>query len=128
MTCMHPPPQVILSHSGRMLFTGAENGTVQSWKFPLSHEFQEYQCHSRAVTRMCITYDDTHLFTVSDDGCLVIIDVRDKEIRAAKRDKEMLAFSEEILVTKSDLDEKTVIDRASVAWGPMRRRRMRRPI
>jgi cilia- and flagella-associated protein 57 len=99
--------QVILSHSGRMLFTGADNGTVQSWKFPLSHEYQEYQCHSRAVTRMCITYDDTHLFTVSDDGCLVIIDVRDKEIRAAKRDKEMLAFSEEILVTKSDLDEKT---------------------
>ena len=37
----------------------------------------------------------------------MIIDVRDKEIRAAKRDKEMLAFSEEILVTKSDLDEKT---------------------
>mmetsp|Transcript_31356 Transcript_31356/g.74513 ORF Transcript_31356/g.74513 Transcript_31356/m.74513 type:complete len:1197 (-) Transcript_31356:67-3657(-) len=99
--------QVLLSHSGTMLFTGAENGTVQSWKFPLSVEFQEYQCHSRSVTRMCITYDDTHLFTVSDDGCLLIMDVRDKEIRAAKRDKEMLPFSEEILVTKSDLEEKT---------------------
>jgi len=98
--------QVVLSHSGRMLFTGAENGTVQSWKFPLMGEYQEYQCHSRAVTRMCITYDDQHLFTVSDDGCLLIIDVRDKEIRAAKRDKEMLPFSEEILVTKSDLEEK----------------------
>eukprot|EP00286_Rhodomonas_abbreviata_P019738 CAMPEP_0181309260 /NCGR_PEP_ID=MMETSP1101-20121128/11919_1 /TAXON_ID=46948 /ORGANISM="Rhodomonas abbreviata, Strain Caron Lab Isolate" /LENGTH=1189 /DNA_ID=CAMNT_0023415733 /DNA_START=168 /DNA_END=3733 /DNA_ORIENTATION=- len=99
--------QVVLSHSGKMLFTGADNGTVQSWKFPLSGDYQEYQCHSRAVTRMCITYDDTHLFTVSDDGCLLIIDVRDKEIRAAKRDKEMLPFSEEILVTKSDLEEKT---------------------
>merc|ERR1719261_1363841 len=99
--------QVILSHSGRMLFTGAENGTVQSWKFPLSHEYQEYLCHARAVTRMCITYDDSHPFTVSEDGCLLIIDVRDKEIRASKRDKEMLAFSEEVLVTKSDLDEKT---------------------
>jgi WD40 repeat protein len=106
--------QVVLSHSGRMLFTGADNGTVQSWKFPLSHEFQEYQCHSRAVTRMCMTYDDAHLFTVSDDGCLLIIDVRDKEIRASKRDKEMLAFSEEILVTKSDLDEKTAQMRCSL--------------
>ena len=76
--------QVVLSHSGRMLFTGAENGTVQSWKFPLSHEYQESLCHARAVTRMCITYDDSHLFTVSEDGCLLIIDVRDKEIRYAR--------------------------------------------
>jgi len=40
-----------------------------------------------AVTRMCITYDDSHLFTVSDDGCVLMIDVRDKEMRASKRDK-----------------------------------------
>ena len=97
--------QVVLSNSGRMLFTGAENGTVQSWKFPLTGEYQEYQCHSKSVARMCITDDDSYLFTVSDDGCLIIIDVRDKEIRAVKRDKEMLPFSEEILVTKSDLEE-----------------------
>ena len=34
-------------------------------------------------------------------------DVRDKEGRSAKRDKEMMAFAEEILVTKTDLEEKT---------------------
>ena len=98
--------QVLLSHSATMLFTGSDNGTIQSWKIPLSNEFHEYQCHSRAVTQMCITYDDANLFTVSDDGCFLIMDVRDKESRAAKRDKEVLPFSEEILVTKSDLEER----------------------
>mmetsp|Transcript_26004 Transcript_26004/g.85576 ORF Transcript_26004/g.85576 Transcript_26004/m.85576 type:complete len:1192 (-) Transcript_26004:44-3619(-) len=99
--------QVCLSHSGRMLFTGGEDGTVQSWKFPLSSEYQEFLCHSRAITRMCITYDDSHLFSVSEDGSLLILDVRDKEVRGSKKEKEILPFSEEILVTKSDLEEKT---------------------
>jgi len=101
--------QVVLSHSGRMLFTATDTGSIQSWKFPLTNEVQDHQCHSRAVSRMCMTYDDAHLFTVGEDGVLLMLDVRDKEIRAAKRDKELLPFSEEILVTKSDLEEKTAL-------------------
>uniref|UniRef100_A0A7S0VMW2 Cilia- and flagella-associated protein 57 n=1 Tax=Hemiselmis tepida TaxID=464990 RepID=A0A7S0VMW2_9CRYP len=101
--------QVVLSHSGRMLFTATDTGSIQSWKFPLTNEVQDHQCHSRAVARMCMTHDDAHLFTVGEDGVLLMLDVRDKEIRAAKRDKELLPFSEEILVTKSDLEEKTAL-------------------
>ena len=38
---------------------------------------------------------------------MYIFDIRDKEGRGSKRDKDVMAFAEEILVTKSDLEEKT---------------------
>jgi len=99
--------QIVLSHSGRMLFAGTELGTVRSYKYPLNGDFAEIQVHSAPITRLRITYDDAFLFTGSEDGTVYIFDVRDKEGRGAKRDKEMTAFAEEILVTKSDLEEKT---------------------
>eukprot|EP00736_Rhodelphis_marinus_P001057 Rmarinus@m.11291 len=102
-----PLSQIVLSQSGRMLFAGSESGTIRSYKFPLSGEFQEYQCHAGAVTRLRVSYDDSYLFAVADDASLFIFDIRDKEGRAGKRDKEMLPFAEEILVTKYDLEEKT---------------------
>jgi cilia- and flagella-associated protein 57 len=97
---------VALSHSGRMVFAGTEGGAVRSYKFPLSGEFQEYLCHARPVAALAVTYDDAFLFSIGEDGAVFVIDVRDKDVRLAKRDKEMLAWAEEILVTKSDLEEK----------------------
>ena len=46
--------QVVLSHSGRMLFTGTSSGSVRVMKFPLSDqgEFQECQAHCTAVSRV----------------------------------------------------------------------------
>jgi hypothetical protein len=38
--------QVVLPASGKMLLAASESGTVRSYKFPLTGEFQEYQCHS----------------------------------------------------------------------------------
>mmetsp|Transcript_155 Transcript_155/g.483 ORF Transcript_155/g.483 Transcript_155/m.483 type:complete len:1201 (-) Transcript_155:691-4293(-) len=101
--------QVVLSHSGRMLFAGTETGTIRSYKFPLSGDYQEYQCHSKGVLRLSMTYDDAFLFSVGEDGVMFIMDVRDKEVRVAKREKESLPYAEEILVTKSDLEEKTAM-------------------
>jgi len=100
--------QAVLPQSSRTLFAASETGTVRSYKFPLTGEYQEYQCHSAAITRMRISYDDALLFCVSDDSCLFAFDVRDKEGRggAGKREKEALVYAEEVLVTKSDLEEK----------------------
>ena len=53
---------------------------------------------------MRITYDDQYLITVSDDACLFIHKIADKEGRG-KREKEV-TYAEEILITKSDLEEK----------------------
>jgi len=99
--------QIVLSGSGRMLFAGTEAGTIRSYKFPLTGDYTEVQCHSAPVTRLRITADDAYLFSVAEDSTVYLFDVRDKEGRSAKRDKEMMAFAEEILVTKTDLEEKT---------------------
>ena len=86
---------------------GTEAGTIRSYKFPLTGDFTEVQVHAAPVTRLRITADDAFLFSVAEDSTVFLFDVRDKEGRSAKRDKEMMAFAEEILVTKSDLEEKT---------------------
>ena len=54
---------------------------------------------------MRMSFDDQYLFTVSEDASLFIYKATDKEGRGLKRDKE-LVYAEEILITKSDLEEK----------------------
>lgn len=55
--------------------------------------------------QMVITYDDQFLLTVSEDGCLLIWKIIDKEGRGLKSNKHIV-HTEEILITKSDLEEK----------------------
>ena len=61
------------------------------------------------MSRICVSIDETLLFCCGDDGAVIIFDVRDKEVRVAKRDRELLPFAEEILVTKTDLEEQVAI-------------------
>lgn len=100
--------QLVVSHPPqRMLFAGTSNGVVRSFKFPLTGDGKDYQCHSKEITRMRITQDDGYLFTVSEDGCLAIFAIKDKDGKVAKKDRpDAVPFAEEILVTKSDLEEK----------------------
>ena len=65
---------VAMSHSGRMLFVGTSSGALRSMKYPLTvpGEWQEYQGHGTAITKMKITYDDQFLVTVGEDACVVI--------------------------------------------------------
>ena len=58
---------------------------------------------------MKITCDDQYLITASDDGCVMIWKIQDKEGRGLKRDKEV-GYAEEILITKSDLEEKVRVE------------------
>lgn len=99
--------QIVLANSGRMLFAGTDVGTVRAYKFPLTGEYTEVQVHSAPVTRMRISPDDAYLFSAAEDASLFVFDVREKDARGAKRDKEATSYAEEILVTKSDLEEKT---------------------
>ncbi|KAI8901791.1 hypothetical protein BC833DRAFT_76653 [Globomyces pollinis-pini] len=100
--------QVLLSHSGKMMFCGTQNGTIRAMKYPLGSDagvYQEHQAHSQAVTRLSISYDDQYLFSVSDDGSFYIFKIFDRDGRVAKREREII-YADEILVTKSDLEEK----------------------
>jgi cilia- and flagella-associated protein 57 len=101
------PTTIALSRSGRMLFVGTSKGKLRSYKFPLTNqtEFQEHLAHTAPITRMKITFNDEYSITASEDGTIVLWKIQDKEGRSIKRDKET-GFAEEILITKSDLEEK----------------------
>lgn len=53
---------------------------------------------------MKISYDDQYLITVSEDCCLFVYKISDKEGRG-KRDRDV-PYAEEVLITRSDLEEK----------------------
>lgn len=103
--------QLVISHPPqRMLFSGTSNGVIRSFAFPLTGVVKDYQCHHKPVSRMRITHDDAFLFSVSEDGCLAIFNIKEKDGRVPKNERpDRVPFSEEVLVTKSDLEEKNAL-------------------
>ncbi|XP_007951295.1 cilia- and flagella-associated protein 57 [Orycteropus afer afer] len=101
---------IVISHSGRMMFVGTSMGTIRAMKYPLplQKEFNEYQAHAAPITKMLITFDDQYLLTAAEDGCLFTWKVFDKDGRGIKREREV-GFAEEVLVTKTDMEEKAQI-------------------
>ncbi|KAK2490259.1 hypothetical protein MC885_004273, partial [Smutsia gigantea] len=101
---------VVISHSGRMMFLGTSVGTIRAVKYPLplQKEFNEYQAHAGPITKMLLTFDDQFLLTTAEDGCLFTWKVFDKDGRGIKREREV-GFAEEVLVTKTDMEEKAQI-------------------
>ena len=104
--------QLCLSPSGKILFAGIGEperpGAVRCYKFsPLTGDYSEYQAHSLPIERMRVSADDCYLFSVGEDGCVVIYEIKDKEIRSMKREREIttLQYAEEILITKGDIEE-----------------------
>lgn len=60
------------------------------------------------LVKMKITYDDLYLITVSDDSTIMMWKIQDREGRTLKREKDV-GWAEEILITKSDLEEKVTL-------------------
>ncbi|NXQ57490.1 CFA57 protein, partial [Anthoscopus minutus] len=98
---------VAVSCSGRMIFVGTSLGTIRAMKYPLTlkKDFIEYQAHAGAVTKMSVTSDDQFLLTASEDGCIFIWKVHNKEGGGVKG-KQELEYAEEVLIMRSDIDEK----------------------
>lgn len=103
--------QIVLSHAPeRMLFTGSDFGVIRSFKFPLTGHCQDYQCHAGSVARIRLSHDDTLLFSAGMDGCLAMFEVREQEGRTQTTVAgAVLPWSDEVLVTRSDLDERTAM-------------------
>ena len=110
--------QVVLSASQKMFFSATADANrasvIRAYKLPLTGEFLEFGCLSSPVTRLRISYDDEHLFACGEDGVLVVFDIKDSDrnVKGLKRLRNLsgeCAYSEEILVTKSDLEEKTAM-------------------
>lgn len=91
----------------RTLFAGGASGSLHAFKFPLATAPASVRCHSGAITCMRLFFDESVLFTAGDDGALFILDVRlDIKAAAVRREVERLPFAEEVMVTKSDVDER----------------------
>lgn len=72
------------------------------------HQYLQYSSGRYHYLQMRISYDDQFLFTVGMDGSLFAFKVTDKEGRGLKREKD-ITYAEEVLVARSDLEEKVVI-------------------
>ena len=57
---------------------------------------------------MHLSYDDQYMFSVGEDGTLLSFRLIDKEGRMLKREREA-NYAEEVLITRSDLEEKVDI-------------------
>jgi len=64
---------------GRLLFAATEEGSVRSYRLPLSPEFQAVRCSLTAVTRLATTRDESVLFAATGDGALFVYDVKDRD-------------------------------------------------
>lgn len=65
------------------------------------------------TVKMKITFDDLYLVTVSDDSTIMMWKIQDREGRTIKREKDV-GWAEEILITKSDLEEKVSEDNSKL--------------
>ncbi|XP_026966553.1 LOW QUALITY PROTEIN: cilia- and flagella-associated protein 57 [Sagmatias obliquidens] len=101
---------IVTSHSGHMLFVGTSVGTIRAMKYPLplQKQFNEYQAHCGPITKMSLTFDDQFLLSVAEDGCLFTWKVFDKDGPGIRRQREV-GFAEEVLVTKTDMEEKVQV-------------------
>lgn len=99
--------QIGLLAAAKVMFAASEAGGVRTYKYPLTGEFNEMKTHNGPVNRLQISWDEQLLFTASDDGCLFVYDIKDKDAKgAARREQERVPYAEEVLITKSELEEK----------------------
>lgn len=93
--------QIALSQSGKMMFLGSTTGRIRSMRFPLGSssqgelDYQEHQGHSSVITKLRVSYDDQYLFSTSEDGCLYVFKISDKDSRAAAPRE--IVYADEVL-------------------------------
>jgi len=56
------------------------------------------------IERMRMTYDNQQLFTVGQDGCLIIHDVKERDPKAKSKMREILPYADEILTEKAEIE------------------------
>jgi WD40 repeat protein len=91
---------LIFGYSFAEILLGTANGTIRAMKYPFGNdpgEHQEHQAHSSSVTKIRVAYDDSYLFSVSEDGCLYTYKISDKEGRGVKKSHEV-SYADEVMI------------------------------
>jgi cilia- and flagella-associated protein 57 len=92
--------------AGSSLFAVTSAGAVRSYKLPLNGDYTEIRTHGAPIAGVGLMYDDSLLFTVSEDCSLFAFDVQQDIKAGSLRELERLPFADEVMVTKIDLEEK----------------------
>eukprot|EP00879_Flechtneria_rotunda_P021142 GHRR01022273.1.p1 GENE.GHRR01022273.1~~GHRR01022273.1.p1 ORF type:complete len:520 (+),score=198.23 GHRR01022273.1:2394-3953(+) len=97
-----------LPYGGKILFAATDAGGVRCYKYPLTGEFYEVKCHEGPITRLHVSYDDCLLVSAGEDGSVLLLDIRDKELAKAstRQQQEKLPWAEEVLVSRAELEER----------------------
>ena len=102
--------QLALTNNQKALIAGTgeegKPGSIHIYQVPQLAKLNEVQAHSKPIERMRMSYDNNFLFTGGQDGLLIIHDIKDRDPRAPKAQREGLGlpFSEEILIDKQDIE------------------------
>ncbi|KAL7747058.1 Cilia- and flagella-associated protein 57 [Sorochytrium milnesiophthora] len=100
-----PLSHVAIGRSGKVLVCGTAMGHVKAVKYPPSAtDIHDTKPHASVVTHVVVSHDEQNAFSVGEDGCLCVFRINDKEIRAAKRDRDNI-YSDEILALRHDVSE-----------------------
>ena len=72
--------QLALSFSGRMFFAATSRGAIRAIRLPLTDPWEGtvHPAHCGSVSKMRVALDDQHLFSVGDDGCVIVYKISDK--------------------------------------------------
>ena len=68
--------------------------------------YAEYQAHDeKGIEKLRITFDDQFVVSAGRDGCVMIHEIKDKESRGSKLREAFTEPSDEILISRGDLDD-----------------------
>ncbi len=78
-------------------------GSLRVSNYPFSNSVHEIFVHSKPIKKMKVSYNDDHLFTIGEDGLLVVYELYDKETQN-KREKEgsEAEYAEDFLISKDE--------------------------
>jgi len=92
----------------KYLFVSANHeegpGSVQIFKFPFSDPV-DLTSHALPITRMRISHCGNKLFTVGEDGHLILYNIRDKDLGYSKEQDLGIDYSNEILTEVTQMSD-----------------------
>ncbi|KNE58616.1 hypothetical protein AMAG_18279 [Allomyces macrogynus ATCC 38327] len=98
--------QLAVGRSGRLVVAATTSGHIKAVRYPpTSGDVISLHSHNAAISRLRMSFDESHLFTCGPDGSLALVRVHDKDVRASKRDRGESMYSDEILALRSDVKD-----------------------
>ena len=90
---------------------GGKLGTLRAYPFPPKADYVEFSCLAGPVVKLCLTHDDRHAIAADASGTIVVLEIKAEKKKGSSKGQPPggMAWSTEVLVTASDLAEKSAI-------------------